>query len=187
MLRKVISKVWRQHIVAGLFASTMLAIGHVSAHDGAHAPSVKYTGAASKGATWVFTLATLEGDRFVRSSDFSGPILVNFWGRDCPPCIAELPRLQAFANANKDWTVVLIATDSSRDAKSFLNDRGITLTSLRAGTDTRALLRVAGNPSGALPYSHAQRKNEACFAKLGELSELDLNQLFVACSDAVSK
>ena len=153
------------------------------AHDGhaTHGTAQAAAATTPNRAVWRFTLATLDGDRFVRSSDFPGPILVNFWSRDCPPCIAELPRLQAFANANPHWTVLLIATEATRDAQAFLNARGITLTSLRAGTDSRALLRVAGNPSGALPYSRAQLANGACFTKLGELSTWDFGRIHDAC------
>lgn len=174
-----------QLTVAGLFASAMFAIGQVAAHDGAHAPTAAPAGTASTGAVWRFTLSTLEGDRFVRSSDVAGPVLINFWSLDCPPCIAELPRLQAFSNTNKDWTVLLVATDSARDAKRFLDNRGITLTSLRAGTDARALLRAAGNPSGALPYSRAQHQDNPCFTKLGELSEQDLVKISAVCGNSV--
>ena len=183
-------KKFAQRFISFSCAITVMCVGQpVAAHDGhaAHSPSQTAVATLSSGAVWRFTLATLEGDRFVRSSDFTGPILVNFWSRDCAPCIAELPRLQAFANANKNWTVLLIATDSARDAQAFLNARGISLTSLRAGADSRALLRIAGNPSGALPYSHAQRENEPCFAKRGELSELDLARLSVVCGDVVGK
>lgn len=165
--------------VAAMFAARCAV-----AHDGHAAHGASQTAAVvpSTRAVWRFTLATLEGDRFVRSSDFNGPVLVNFWSRDCPPCIAELPRLQAFANSNKDWAVLLVATDSAHDAQAFLSSRSITLTSLRAGTDTRALLRVAGNPSGALPFSRAQLASNTCFTKLGELSEWDFGKIHASCA-----
>ena len=167
--------------------SFLLGAGNVAAHDGPHAASAPHLTPTEKTVAWRFTLATLEGDRFVHSSDFVGPVLVNFWSRDCPPCIAELPRLQAFANTNKHWTVLLVATDLARDAKRFLDDRGITLTSLRAGTDARALLRAAGNPSGALPYTRAQLANSACFANLGELSESDFGKISALCGQQATK
>lgn len=183
------NKYFRYFAFSGCVIAAVSAAQHAVAHDGhaSHGIARVATAAASKHPIWRFTLATLQGDRFVRSTDFNGPILVNFWSRDCAPCIAELPRLQAFAKANAEWTVLLVATESAHDAQAFLNDRGITLTSLRAGADARALLRVAGNPSGALPYSHAQRENGACFAKLGELSELDFEQLSAGCGVAAGK
>ena len=181
VLRKTLRKALSRLAAVVFSTSALLATGQANAHDGPHAPGVTHNNRMDKPVAWRFTLATLEADRFVHSSDFAGPVLVNFWSRDCPPCIAELPRLQAFANTNKNWTVLLIATDSARDAKSFLDDRGVTLTSLRAGTDSRALMRAAGNPSGALPYSRAQMANSACFAKLGELSESDFDKIPDSC------
>ena len=45
-----------------------------------------------------FELPLLDGTKFVRLADFSGrPVLLNFWGSDCPPCVKELPLLVASA------------------------------------------------------------------------------------------
>ena len=75
-----------------LAALLTLVAAWAQAHDGAHAP-----GALPLGHAWHFTLPTLDGSRFVQLSALSGPVLVNFWGKDCGPCISELPRLEAFA------------------------------------------------------------------------------------------
>ena len=36
---------------------------------------------------WDFNLPALDGSRFVRASSVQGPLLVNFWGVECPPCV----------------------------------------------------------------------------------------------------
>ena len=132
---------------------------------------------------WDFTLPTLEGDRFVQLSQLRGPVLVNFWGRDCPPCVAELPRLQAFAKNQASWTLLLVATDAPQLAQQFLLQRGIVgLTVLRASANPAALMRCAGNRSGALPFSVALRDGRICQAHSGELTDADLQTLLTACA-----
>jgi thiol-disulfide isomerase/thioredoxin len=151
--------------VAGA-AGAMLALGAV-AHD--NAPH----GAAAP-ATWGFTLPTLDGKRFVTATELRGPVVVNFWGRDCPPCVAELPRLQAFARDNPGWTVLLVATDAPAEAAAFLAQQSITLPSLRAGPRAGALMRAAGNRAGALPFTVVLREAAVCATHLGELGAAQL-------------
>lgn len=132
--------------------------------------------------SWDFTLPTLEGRRFVRAADIKGPVLVNFWGKECAPCIEELPRLQAFAHSNPEWTVLLVATDPPQDAMIFLKDRGIALDSLRSGVSAAGLMTRAGNPIGALPYTVGMRNTRLCYRKLGALQESDLQDVELSCS-----
>lgn len=137
--------------------------------------------AADSGA-WDFTLPTLEGDRFVQASRLQGPVLVNFWGRDCPPCVAELPRLQAFARDQRAWTLLLVATDPPQDARVFLQRRGITLPALKSGPNVVPLMRAAGNRTGGLPFTVALRDGHVCRVHEGELSDEALDELRALCS-----
>jgi len=162
-----------------LLVLCLLAGAAASAHVGPHGnvnarPTPGATAAVMPGQRWHFTLATLDGERFVQSSRLPGPVLVNFWGRDCAPCINELPRLAAFALANPQWTVLLVSTDATQAASEFLTQRGITLTALRSGANVTGLMRAAGNRSGGLPYSVALRDGIVCNAQLGELTDTTL-------------
>ncbi len=154
------------------------------AHDGAHAAQPPAGAQAEGGAIgqhWDFTLATLDGDRFVQPARLSGPVLVNFWGRDCAPCLNELPRLAAFAQRQPHWTVLLVSTDTPSAAREALAQRGIALAALRSGTNVTALMRSAGNRSGALPYSVGLRGGVIRHSQLGELSETTLSAWAEAC------
>ena len=154
------------------------------AHDGKHGAA----DAGGPGARWDFTLPTLDGSRFVQASDINGQVLVNFWGRDCAPCVAELPRLQAFARDNPGWTVLLVATDPSAEANAFLQQRGIvqtaTFTALRPGANVGGLMRGAGNRHGALPFSVALRAGTVCRTQLGEVSDAALAAWVNECGPA---
>jgi outer membrane receptor for ferrienterochelin and colicins len=137
---------------------------------------------AADRATWDFTLPTIEGDRFVQVSKLPGPVLVNFWGRDCPPCVAELPLLQVFARANRGWTILLVCTDPPQDARVFLEKHNITLLALKSGASVEGLMRAAGNRSGGLPFTVVLRDGQVCKTHEGGLSEADLEALRLAYS-----
>jgi len=131
---------------------------------------------------WDFTLPTLAGDRFVQVSKLSGPVLVNFWGRDCAPCVAELPLLQTFAQANPGWTILLVCTDSPPDARVYLQKHNITLPALKSGANVVALMSAAGNRRGGLPFTVVLREGRICQTHEGGLTAADLKALRLACS-----
>ena len=158
------------------------------AHDGPHAakPVAPATPAiaATVGQAWDFTLPSLDGSRFVQASGITGPVLVNFWGRDCPPCVAELPRLQAFARDNPHWTVLLVSTDSPAIAREFVQRHSVTLPVLRPGGNVAALMRSAGNRSGGLPFTVALLSARICDAQTGAVEAADLQRMAQACTKA---
>ena len=81
-----------------------------------------------------FSLTT-DGGRKISSSDFGGKILVvNFWATWCPPCIDELPSLQAMAQqmAPKGVVVLGVSVDKNEAAyKRFLQQAGIRFATAR--------------------------------------------------------
>lgn len=135
---------------------------------------------AADRAAWDFTLPTLEGDRFVKLSILSGPVLVNFWGRDCPPCVAELPRLQAFAQANHGWTILLVCTDEPQEARVYLQKHALTLPALKSGANVVGLMHAAGNRRGSLPLTVVVREGKLCQTHEGGLSGADLEAIRLA-------
>lgn len=138
------------------------------------------------GHSWDFTLPTLDGSRFVQASALSGPVLVNFWGRDCEPCVSGLPRLQAFAKAHPQWTVLLISTDPPAAAAELVQSHGVTLTVLRPGANVAALMRRAGSGHGGLPFTVGlianRREARICGGQAGELAAADLGRIQTACA-----
>jgi outer membrane receptor for ferrienterochelin and colicins len=166
------------------------------AHEGPHTPPAGNPGAAIRAGTqspfgvakgWDFTLPTLDGDRFVRLRDATGPVLVNFWGVDCPPCVAELPLLLAFARAQPGWTLLLVSTDAPAAARAFAARLPRPLPPnvwlLRGAAQARALLREAGSRHGGLPHSVALVPGSAgaCALHAGMLTDGWLSDTVASC------
>jgi thiol-disulfide isomerase/thioredoxin len=155
----------------------LLAAAPLAAHRGPHPP-----GTIPVDHGWDFTLATLDGDRFVTASSLTGPVLVNFWAGDCAPCIAALPRLQAFAKAHPQWTVLLVAIDAPPAAREALERHGISLATLRPGANVSALMRSAGNRQGTLPFTVGLRHARLCEGQFGDPAPADLARIAARCA-----
>ncbi len=63
-----------------------------------------------------FTLETLEGKTVTLSELKGKKVFMNFWASWCPPCLEEMPEIQAFVDANPD--IVVLAIDFRNTEKS---------------------------------------------------------------------
>ena len=109
---------------------------------------------------------------------FAGkPLLLNFWATWCPPCIDELPLLDAFfkQNRNNGWQVVGIAVDQLSAVQSFLQRTPLQFPVAMAGMEGIALSRSLGNLSGALPFTLVLgSEGTVLHRKMGRVSDQDL-------------
>ena len=105
------------------------------------------------------------------------PLVVNFWATWCPPCVEEMPLLDAFfrQNSSKGWQVIGLAIDQPSQVKRFLNQRPVSYPIGLAGLDGPELARALGNESGALPFTLVILPDGRILqSKLGKLSDADL-------------
>lgn len=58
-----------------------------------------------------FRLETLAGDAVGPSHYRGGPVIINFWGTFCPPCVEETPALQRMYEKYKDQGVVMLGVN----------------------------------------------------------------------------
>jgi thiol-disulfide isomerase/thioredoxin len=93
----------------------------------------------------VYKLAKLKGK----------PLVVNFWATWCPPCVEEMPLLDAFyqQNAAKGWQMVGLAADNANAVTKFLGKTPVQFPTPLAGLSGIELSRTLGNLSGALPFT----------------------------------
>jgi len=68
-----------------------------------------------------FKLADLEGGVH-QLSDYAGqPVIVNFWGTFCPPCVKEMPEFERQYEKWKDKGLVVLAINLSEDTLTVNN------------------------------------------------------------------
>jgi thiol-disulfide isomerase/thioredoxin len=116
----------------------------------------------------------------VTLADWRGkPLLVNFWATWCPPCVEELPLLNAFYrdNAARGWQVLGLAVDQPSAVRSFLQKLPLAFPVGMAGLAGTELSRTLGNPTGGLPYTVVLGGNgRVLHRKIGKVSAAELAQ-----------
>ena len=98
-----------------------------------------------------FNLRTSDG-KVVSWSDYKGkPVILNFWGSWCPPCRAEMPKLNALFNKYKSQGLIVLGINYGETpdvAQKYLNSNPIDYIVLYGLNDpmqeTRALFSAWG-------------------------------------------
>jgi len=105
------------------------------------------------------------------------PLVLNFWATWCPPCIEELPLIDAFykENVDKSWQVLGLAVDQMEPVRRFLQQTPLAFPVALAGFPGVELSRSLGNFNGGLPFSVVfGRTGQVVYRKLGRLSAIDV-------------
>jgi thiol-disulfide isomerase/thioredoxin len=110
---------------------------------------------AAAAAIWPLTFDTPAGPALAMNALRGKPLVVNFWATWCPPCIEELPLLDAFyrENSAKGWQVVGLAIDQPSAVRAFLNRTPVSFPVGFAGFGGTELGSALGNLSGGLPFT----------------------------------
>ena len=135
-------------------------------------------GSEAERAFWDSRFEGPNGESVVLATWRGQPLLVNFWATWCPPCVRELPLLNAFqrAHAARGWQVLGLAVDQPSAVRGFLQKLPLDFPVGMAGLAGTELSRSLGNPSGGLPYTVVfGREGVVVHRKIGEVSETDLS------------
>jgi len=102
-----------------------------------------------------FTLPDREGDS--RSiGDFSDRVvLLNFWATWCPPCLEEIPALDALHRelGDEGLSVVGVALEDAEPVQAFAAEHDVGYPLLVGGRKAFDIAAEYGNGRGTLPYS----------------------------------
>ena len=125
------------------------------------APTAAATSAAgpadSVQALWAMRFEQPNGGTLLMSTLRGQPLLLNFWGTWCPPCVKEMPELDQFARQHKarGWNVVGLAVDNLKAVRVFLARQPVSYAIGMAGFEGSELTRTLGNTQGGLPFTVA--------------------------------
>ena len=128
---------------------------------------------------WPLNFDTPSGAALALQSFRGKPLVLNFWATWCPPCVEELPLLDAFyrQNAAKRWQVVGLAIDQPSAVRTFLERAPVSFPVGFAGLGGTELGTALGNTGGGLPFTVVFQADGAIVQRrMGRLSPADLNR-----------
>jgi thiol-disulfide isomerase/thioredoxin len=122
---------------------------------------------------------TPDGGELVMSEFLGRPLLLNFWATWCPPCVREMPLLDAFRRDRSvdGWQVAGLAVDGPAPVAEFLQRSPVGFAIGLAGFEGAALSKELGNRAGGLPFTaRFNRAGQLTGHHLGELQDADLRR-----------
>lgn len=128
---------------------------------------------------WSQQFETPAGEALAMVKFKGKPLLLNFWATWCPPCVEELPMIQAFwrENATHSHQVVALAIDQPSAVRRFLERQPLGFSVGLAGLEGTNLAKSLGNAAGGLPFTVFFKGDGSIWRqKMGQLTPDDLSQ-----------
>lgn len=120
-------------------------------------------------------------DRRIGLDQYLGkPLVLNFWATWCPPCVKEMPDLEALHQKHKHVQFVGLAVDTAVNVRKFGEKVQVSYPLLIAGHGGIKLMRDLGNKNGGLPFTVVFDKDGRISRQiLGQVKPQELEQIIV--------
>lgn len=134
---------------------------------------------AATTALWAVTVPQPDGTPLALQALRGRPVLVNFWATWCPPCVEELPLIDAFHRQHtaNGWQVVGLALDKPAAVQAFLAKMQLSFPIGILGLSGMSVLKPLGNVGGGLPFTVVlNAAGDVHARKMGQITPGDLQQ-----------
>ncbi|MGJ7510658.1 TlpA disulfide reductase family protein [Variovorax sp. GT1P44] len=163
----------------GLLFGAVAAVAAVAGVGGAfwRSQSAQRGGERLDDAFWSQRFERPEGGEVALDALRGKPMLINFWATWCPPCVEEMPMIDAFfrENAANGWQVVGLAIDQPSAVRKFLAKTPVSYPIGMAGLNGTELVKQLGNTAGGLPFTlFVDGGGSVAARKMGKLEVGDL-------------
>lgn len=128
---------------------------------------------------WALQSEKPDGSALAMAGFRGRPLLVNFWAPWCPPCVEELPMIDAFfrQHAPGGWQVVGLAVDKPVAVQNFLGRTPVSFPVGILGLAGLGVVKSMGNESGGLPFTLVlDAAGHVAERKIGQITAEDLQR-----------
>lgn len=123
------------------------------------------------------SFADLDGQTVELSTLIGRPVLANFWASWCPPCVREMPDLDALHRDHPGVAFLGLAIDTRANVERFMKKVSVSYPVLLTGTQGIGLMRELGNRAGGLPFTVLfDARGRRSGVILGEVDPADIRQ-----------
>lgn len=106
------------------------------------------------------------------------PVVANFWATWCPPCVKEMPDLEAMHARIKEVQFLGLAVDVANNVRGFSEKVHVSYPLLVLGHGGISLMRPLGNTSGGLPFTVVfDAQGRVAHKILGQIKPAELEQM----------
>ncbi|MEZ2722277.1 TlpA family protein disulfide reductase [Paenalcaligenes hominis] len=105
-------------------------------------------------------------------------LVLNFWATWCPPCVKEMPELEALSQAHPDVQFVGLAIDTQRNVKRFLEKVPVNYAIYVTGHRGVQIMKTLGNKAGGIPFTLVLNADGSVAQQvLGQIDSAQLDQI----------